>query len=293
MQLQACLGQSLMFTRGHSDAARAALNRSLAIAEARADLLNEVRLLGLLHMYHLRGGDFKTSLQYAKRSSEIASTLGDAGATALAHALMGISLHLMGNLNDARVELEAALEPGPDSPISRTTYFGFDHYRFSSTALTTTLWLQGHPAKATALRPSIDQRCRADDDPVSLAIMLNSVALLLWTGDLDFAEQQLDWFISRAESQYFGPYLDVGHGLRGELAIRRGEVKAGVEMLRSCLEKLHAARYGFFTTRFHIGARSRTGGQRTVLGRLRRWWMKRSSGLRRRATPLTCRSFCV
>ena len=44
MQLQACLGQSLMFTRGHSDAARAALNNSLAIAEARADLLNEVRL---------------------------------------------------------------------------------------------------------------------------------------------------------------------------------------------------------------------------------------------------------
>ena len=89
--------------------------------------------------------------------------------------------------------------------------------------------------------------------PVSLAIMLNSVALLLWTGDLDFAEQRLDWFVSRAESQYFGPYLDIAYGLRGELAICRGEAKAGVEMLQSCLEKLRAARYGFFTTRFHAG----------------------------------------
>ena len=204
-------------------------------------------------MYHLRGGDFRTSLQYATRSSTIAGTLGDAGATALAHALMGISLHLVGNLNEARIQLEAALEPGPDSPTSRTTYLGFDRYRFSSTALTTTLWLQGHPTKATALAYQLIKDAERMYDPASLAIMLNSVALLLWTGDLDFAEQQLDGFISRAESQYFGPYLDVGYGLRGELAICRGEVKAGIEMLRSCLEKLHAARYGFFTTRFHAG----------------------------------------
>jgi hypothetical protein len=45
----------------------------------------------------------------------------------------------------------------------------------------------------------------------------------------------------RAESQNFRPYLDLGHGLKGELAIRRGEVRAGVEMLQICLEKLHAA----------------------------------------------------
>ena len=89
--------------------------------------------------------------------------------------------------------------------------------------------------------------------PVSLAIVLTAITVLLWTGDLDAAEQHLDWFVSRAETQYFGPYLDVGRGLKGELAIRRGDVEAGIETLRSCLEKLHAARYGRFTTRFHIG----------------------------------------
>src|ERR1700730_12956141 len=138
MQLQACLGLSLTFARGHTDAASAALNRSLAIAKARGDLLNELRLLGPLHMYHVRGGDFRISLQYAKRSSEIAGTLGDAGATALAHALSGISLHVMGDVSGARVDLEAALAPGPGSPTSRTIYFGFDHYSWAGIALTTT-----------------------------------------------------------------------------------------------------------------------------------------------------------
>jgi predicted ATPase/DNA-binding winged helix-turn-helix (wHTH) protein len=252
MQLQACLGLSLTFARGHSDAAGAALNRSLAIAKARGDLLNELRLLGPLHMYHVRGGDFRISLQYAKRSSEIANTLGDAGATALAHALLGISLHVMGDLRGARVELEAALEPGAGPPTGRTIYFGFDYHSWAGIALTQTLWLQGDPAQAMARAHQAIKDAERMHHPVSLAIVLNSIQVLLWIGDLSAAEQHLDWFISRAESQYFGPYLDLGHGLKGELAIRRGEVKAGVEMLQNCLEKLHAARYERFTTRFNI-----------------------------------------
>jgi predicted ATPase/DNA-binding winged helix-turn-helix (wHTH) protein len=252
MQLQACLGLSLMFTRGHTDAAGAALNRSLAIAKARGDLLNELRLLGPLHMYHVRGGDFAISLQYAKRSGEIAGTLGNAEATALAHALLGISLHLVGDLSGARVELEAALELGTGSPRSRTIYFGFDHYSWVGIALTTTLWLQGYPAQAAARAHQGIKDAERMHHPVSLAIVLNSIQVLLWIGDLAAAEQYLDWFISRAESQSFGPYLDLAHGLKGELAIRRGEVKTGVEMLQSCLEKLHATRYERFTTRFNM-----------------------------------------
>jgi predicted ATPase len=102
---------------------------------------------------------------------------------------------------------------------------------------------------------------------VSLAIVLNAVAVLLWMGDLDAAEQHLDWFISRAESQHFRPYLDLGRGLEGELAIRRGDVRAGVELLQNCLEKLHAARYERFTTRFHIVlARGLAAGGRIAEG---------------------------
>jgi predicted ATPase len=252
MQLQACLGLSLMFTRGHGDAAAAALNRSLAIAKSRGDLLNEARLLGPLHMYHLRAGDFRICLQYAKRSSEIASSLGDAGATALAHALLGISLHVMGDVRSARVELEAALAPGSGSPMSRAIYFGFDHCSWADMALTTTLWLQGYPAQAVERAHQAVKDAERMQHPVSLAIVLNAVVVLLWIGDLGAAEQHLDWFISRAESQYFTPYLELGRGLKGELAIRRGEVTAGVEMLQSCLGKLHAARYDRFTARFNI-----------------------------------------
>ena len=65
MHLQAALGLSSMFTRGSSEAARVALNRSLAIAEERGDALNQLRLLCMLHMFHGRIGDFKTALHYS------------------------------------------------------------------------------------------------------------------------------------------------------------------------------------------------------------------------------------
>ena len=44
-----------------------------------------------------------------KRAREIADTLADPAANALAQTLMGISLHFMGDLGGARLELEAAL----------------------------------------------------------------------------------------------------------------------------------------------------------------------------------------
>jgi predicted ATPase len=62
----------------------------------------------------------------------------------------------------------------------------------------------------------------------------------------------LDSFISRAESQFFRTYLDLAQGLKGEIAIRRGEADAGVELLQNALGKLHASRYGRFKTRFNM-----------------------------------------
>ena len=61
MRLRAASGVSLMFTRGGLDAARVALERSLAIAEERGDVLDQVRLLGPLQMFHLRTGAFNTA----------------------------------------------------------------------------------------------------------------------------------------------------------------------------------------------------------------------------------------
>jgi hypothetical protein len=57
MYLQAGLGRSLMQMRGKNDAAHVALNRSLAIAEQRGDVLHQAGLLDVLQVLHFRGAD--------------------------------------------------------------------------------------------------------------------------------------------------------------------------------------------------------------------------------------------
>jgi tetratricopeptide (TPR) repeat protein len=251
MQLQAALGLSLIFTQGLTEAARAALNRGLAIAEERSDALSQLRLLSPLHMFHFRLGDFKTALDLAKRSAAVSEIIGDPAGIALAHNLFGHPLHLTGELGRARLELEAALQPEPAGQQTRMTYLGFDN--LAGGALARTLWLQGLAAQATVrARQTVNQAARTNH-PVPLSIALIwSISVFLWTGDLQSAEEYVDRFIILAESHSLRPYLAVARGYQGELAIRRGDAQGGIESLRGCLEDLHAARYELLTTAFYI-----------------------------------------
>jgi predicted ATPase/DNA-binding winged helix-turn-helix (wHTH) protein len=253
MHLQAALGTSLMHMQGESEVARRALKRSLAIAEERGEVLNQVRMLGPLHMFHLRGGDFKTTLHYARRGCAVAEALENPAAIALAHSILGISLHLMGDLSGARAELEAALGHGPGFERTSTIYLGFDHHNRAGIVLARTLWLQGHPVQALEhARQAIDDAALMDH-PVSLTIVLHwAASVFLWTGDLPSAETHINWFINHAESHSLGPSFAIGHGFKGELAILRGDARGGVESLQVCLQKLHAAHYELLTTPFNI-----------------------------------------
>jgi predicted ATPase/DNA-binding winged helix-turn-helix (wHTH) protein len=253
MRLQSGLGMALMFIRVHNEAARTAFKRSFSIAEQHGDILNQMLLLGPLQLFHFRTADFKTSLHYAKLSAVVAGTIGDPSAIALAHCLSGMSLHYMGDIGAARAELEAALRKGPGSQRTRTIYLGLDYYNWAGIALARTLWLQGHPDQAVERARQTVRDAERLDHPVTLTIVLHwAASVFLWIGDLANAEKHIDWFISRAETHSLGPYLAVGRGLKGELAIRRGDAKNGVEDVRDCLEKLHAARYELLTSAFNI-----------------------------------------
>jgi tetratricopeptide (TPR) repeat protein len=173
-------------------------------------------------------------------------------ATALARSILGISLHLMGDLGGARAELEAALQHWPGFQRTSTIFLGFDHHNRAGIVLARTLWLQGHPDQARQRALQAIKDAESMDHPVSLTIVLHwAASVFLWTGDLANAEKHIEWFISHAETHALGPSFTIGHGFRGELAVRRGDAKGGVDMLQSCLEKLHAAHYELLTAPFN------------------------------------------
>ena len=91
------------------------------------------------------------------------------------------------------------------------------------------------------------------DHSLTLAIALIwGISVFLWTGDLQSAEEHIDWLIASSESHSLAPYLAVGRGFQGELAVRRGDAKDGVDSLLGSLEKLHSMPYELLTTPLNI-----------------------------------------
>ena len=83
-------------------------------------------------------------------------------------------------------------------------------------------------------------------------VLRHAVLLFLLIGDLPYAEELIDWYISSARSHSLAPQIAAGRGLKGELAIRRGDAQGGVDILQGCLEELRTAHYGLMISAFHI-----------------------------------------
>jgi predicted ATPase len=251
MELQAALGLALMFTRGNSEQVRDALKRGLVLAGELGDLHNELRLLGRLHIFHERIGDFHSALEFALRGEAVAATIADPVGIAEAHSALGISCHLEGSGARARFHLEAATAELPASNRINTFHFGFDYRNRARIALARTLWLEGLSDQALIVARETVAEAETFDHPVTLCIALIwAVSVFMWNGDLDAGEAHIDRFIEQAERYSLAPYQAVGRGVKGELLVRRGQPESGIAELRAALETLHSLRYELLTTAF-------------------------------------------
>jgi hypothetical protein len=197
----------------------------LEIAEQSGDARDQLRILGPLHMLHLRTGEFKTALHYARRCSAITATVDDPAAVALGHFLLGNSLHFCGDLAGAGVELEATLKSGLPSPRSAASYLGFQGKDLAGGIMARNLWMRGHPAQAAArARQTIREADEMDHSLTHCIALLGGIAVSLWSGDLPSAEEHIERLISRAESHSLSPYVFVARGFGAEVAVRRADV---------------------------------------------------------------------
>lgn len=252
MRLQASLGYSLMYTRG-GDAAQAALDRALALAEHCGEVLYQIWLLGALNILYFRNGNCRMALQCARRNSAVAKVIGDPAAFASAHFMLATALYLVGDLDGSRMEFEATLQNRSHARHSGRAYFAFDIVPPARMGLAHTLYQQGYPQQAAELARLVLEDARHIEHPATLSILLiRAFLLFLRIGDLTTVEKIIDRYISNAQSHSMAPHTIVGRGLEAVLAIRRGEPQNGVDVLQSCMRELPAAGYGLMTAPFNV-----------------------------------------
>jgi predicted ATPase/DNA-binding winged helix-turn-helix (wHTH) protein len=250
--LQSALGLSLMFIKGNSDEARAALTRGIALAEQLNDVASQLRLLVRLHFFTERIGDFRAALALAQRGQQVAQDLGDPQGVAAAHSMLGSSHHIMGNHSVARPHLEAAAARTQTSPRAMTINYGFDPSSRAAVVLARNLWVLGYSDQATALASRTVATAEASGHPIPICIALIwAVSTYFGTGDWANAQEGINKFIAHADRYSLDSYHAVGVGATGKLRVKRGDAEAGVKLLESSLEALHSRRYELHTAAFN------------------------------------------
>ena len=86
--LRSTLGHAMMFTEGHTDAVREALERALDMAQQINEPALQFRLLACLHMFHRRIGAIDELLPISRRAETIAPLLSEASAPIAAQAML-------------------------------------------------------------------------------------------------------------------------------------------------------------------------------------------------------------
>lgn len=235
MEIQVALALSLMFTEGDCEEVRAALIRGLTLSEELKYPRLQLRLLGALNILLTRLGDFHGALALARRSETVAKMMRDPAATVMADWMLGVSYHFVGNQFRARRHCETVLHSHASPPGMLIHY----HRTRTLVVLARTLWLQGYPDRAVKVARQALDEAGTLEHPVSLCIcLIYAVSVFLWTGNWSAAGATIERLISHAERHSLAPYHGVGVGLKGELSLRRGDVDAGIRLLRTCLETL-------------------------------------------------------
>jgi predicted ATPase/DNA-binding winged helix-turn-helix (wHTH) protein len=240
MVLQEALALSSMYTFGHDDQIRAALDRALALAEALGDRLHQLQLLAGSNLFLNRLGDLRGSRAAAEKGAAIAREISDPAGTIWAEWMLGITHSLEGNQAEAQLHCERGLSLAANHDEFNAKYFGLDNRLRALIALARTLWLRGFSDQALRTAQKSVDEAASRDDPVSMCVtLIYTSSLFLWTGDLPRAGSLIEPLIASAGRYSLEPFRAAGIALKGKLAIACDEAESGIALLRNALKSIH------------------------------------------------------
>ena len=155
--------------------------------------------------------------------------------------MIAISHHFLGDQASARRHIERALRDfaafGGQRQIVRLE---LDPRVTARVHLARILWLQGLPDSAMrAAEQSIEDARRAQHAiSFNYALHRGACPVALWIGDLSAAGHYADMLLDHAKRHALGRWQLYGRGYQGAVAIRRGDVAAGLRLLRASFEEL-------------------------------------------------------
>jgi predicted ATPase/DNA-binding winged helix-turn-helix (wHTH) protein len=249
MRLQRALGQSLMFLgSGRKGRAADAYRHAIALAEKLDDHQELLQLLsGYLVLLH-REGAYTEALAIAHQAQTLLQGRDDPQAHFMVNALMGVCLHLDGQVQAALRHWENCFSYAASAPHVLDSKIGFEYHIRALCGRTRTLWLTGQPQQACALADETIQKARNYGHAVTYSLAL------IWAGSVYSYAEDIERItgvadeLERVGKQHsLDPYRHTASILYGQILLLQGQSAAGVERIRDAVEALHQLGYEMLT----------------------------------------------
>ena len=243
MIIRATQGMSLQL-RNRASEAHAALTRALELAVTLGDPDYQLRILHSLWTYHMRLGEVRTAIAFARRAEPIANSLGCPVASVTVHSMISISLNWEGEHTAARRRIDLLLQEA--TPAARRQLVhrtGHDLYIVARDYLARILWVQGYPDRAMNSIVECIEKTRRLQSPYSLCAVLaiGGCPLALQTGDLDMAERWATELVGIARRYALEYFRASGQAVQEIVALRREHGNPRPEQRRLVIQPWRAA----------------------------------------------------
>jgi predicted ATPase/DNA-binding winged helix-turn-helix (wHTH) protein len=245
MRLSAALGWSRMFAIGPGSETGAPWAMTLALAEQLGDPDYRSRALWGLWVDRLNNGALPGALELAYRFESAVAGSADPIDRLTAERMLATTLHFIGEQTRAREHIERMLRryttPRRRSQIVR---FQLDQRVAGHYFQARIMWLQGLAEQALRLAEAAVEEARSLGHALSLATALGQGAgpIALLSGDLAAAERHAALLLGHAERHALQPWHLWGRCFAGLVAIRRGDLAAGLPAVRAALADAGASR---------------------------------------------------
>ena len=238
--------------------------KALQIAEILDDIEYQLRSIWGLWSFHISTGRQSVALSLAQRFHALAAKRSDLNDRLVAERMIGGSQYYLGDLPSARRHLERVLVQDA-ALVQRWQFVRFqvDPRADARAYLARVLWLQGLPDQAmrTAERSLEDARATNHATSLGNALAVAACPIALWSGDLAAAEHYVAMLLDHSARHVLGRWRAFGRCYQGMLVIQRGDVNAGLRLLRAIFADPATAGSAARLIAFLISAASRHAGQ--------------------------------
>ena len=249
MLIQMALGAAVMFTVGIGSEFQATWHKVLTIAENIGDADGQLTALLTLWAQQIRSAEFASALELAERAAAVAAGLADPGTRAMTGWMVGLCMHHLGKLSEARANLEESLKRDTEASRQRILrQFGYDRRVDALGVLANLLWTQGFADKAL-MTNSLSMTEASEFKyavPVCVAKAWQGFNSYLTTADFAQTESELKDLVEFAQRHCIESYHGFGLCLVALCREGRDHIETTVRSVLAGLELLSKSQYKVF-----------------------------------------------